>query len=111
MAHEPTVAHSEFAVELLNRVATSGALDRTLRLQAMERGAGGAPMAEPYDGLARQIADASARVTDAQLAAVREACGADVRAFEVVLSAAIGAGLRRWDAAARVIAEAGDAAH
>jgi hypothetical protein len=80
-----------------------------LRTAVAARAAGGPSIAEPYDHLARQIGDASYRVTDAEVAAVREAAGSDKAAFEIVMSACIGAGLARWDAAARVIAEATDA--
>lgn len=45
-----------------------------------------------------------------QVLAVREAAGSDKAAFEVILTAAIGAGLARWDAAQRAITEAKDAA-
>jgi hypothetical protein len=43
------------------------------------------------------------------VAAVRASRGSEVAAFELIMSASIGAGLRRWDAAARVIEEASDA--
>ena len=109
MASERAPTHPDLAARLRNRVLTSGILDSELRLRALERGAGGAPIAEPYDALARQIGADSSRVTDEQVAAVRDALGSDVRAFEVVLAAAVGAGLRRWDAATRAIAEATDA--
>jgi hypothetical protein len=83
--------------------------EAALRIAVAARAAGGPPVAEPYDDLARQIGDASYRVTDAEVDAVREAAGSDKAAFEIVMSACIGAGLARWDAAARVIAEATDA--
>jgi hypothetical protein len=101
--------HGELAARLRDRVAGSGLLDRAVRLGAMRRGAGGGAMAEPFDELARQVGQAASRVTDAQVAAVREATGSDALTFEVVLSAAIGAGLRRWDAAADAITRAADA--
>jgi hypothetical protein len=65
---------------------------------------------EPYDALAHQIAEDSFRVTDAQVAAALRASGSESKTFEVVLTAAIGAGLRRWDAAEKAIREAGRAA-
>jgi hypothetical protein len=71
--------------------------------------ASNAEPAEPYGLLARTIASASYRVTDAQVAAVRQAAGSDKAAFEVVMSASVGAGLARWYAAARAIREATDA--
>jgi len=64
-------------------------------------------VSEPYDALAHQIAQDSFGVTDAQVAAVLQTTGSERNAFEVVLTAAIGAGLRRWDAAEKAIREAG----
>jgi hypothetical protein len=87
----------------------TGITEAALRTAAAARAAGGPAVAEPYDALARQIGDASYRVTDADVAAVRQASGSDKAAFEIVMSACIGSGLARWDAAARVIAEATDA--
>ncbi|KHL05131.1 hypothetical protein [Sinomonas humi] len=39
----------------------------------------------------------------------RGATGSDKEAFEIIMSASIGAGLARWDAAIRAIAQASDA--
>ncbi|HEY4458875.1 MAG TPA: hypothetical protein VGN81_31470 [Pseudonocardiaceae bacterium] len=86
-------------------VAGAGVTEASLRTAI----ASGAPVAEPYDTLARQIGAASYRVTDAEVDAVRQATGSDKGAFEIVMSACIGAGLARWDAATRVIEEAADA--
>jgi hypothetical protein len=87
----------------------TGVTEAALRTAVAARAAGGPPIAEPYDDLARQIGEASYQVTDAEVHAVRDATGSDKAAFEIVMSACIGAGLARWDAAARVIAEATDA--
>jgi hypothetical protein len=87
----------------------TGITEATLRTAVATRAAGGPPVAEPYDDLARQIGDASYRVTDAEVDAVRQETGSDKAAFEIVMSACIGAGLARWDTATRVIAEATDA--
>lgn len=83
--------------------------DAALRSGVLERAAGGAPVADPYDELVLQIAEAAYRATDAQVAPVRDAAGSDKGAFEVIMSACIGAGLVRWDAAVRAIEGAGDA--
>ncbi|MDS0139263.1 MULTISPECIES: hypothetical protein [unclassified Amycolatopsis] len=87
----------------------TGITEAALRTAVADRAAGGPPVAEPYDELARQVGAASYRVTDAEVDAVRQAAGSDKAAFEIVMSACVGAGLARWDAAARVIAEATDA--
>jgi hypothetical protein len=87
----------------------TGVTDAALRTAVAARAAGGTPVAEPYDDLARQIGEASYRVTDAEVGAVRQTAGSDKGAFEIVMSACIGAGLARWDTAVRVIEEATDA--
>ncbi|MFW6775418.1 hypothetical protein ACOACO_14115 [Nocardioides sp. CPCC 205120] len=108
---EPINVNQQHAAALRAAAIGDGAeTDATLRDSVLERAAGGAPVAEPYDTLARQIGEAAYRVTDAHVAAVREAAGSDKAAFEVIMSACVGAGLVRWDAAARVIEEAIDAA-
>ncbi|RWZ46045.1 hypothetical protein ELQ90_16290 [Labedella phragmitis] len=89
---------------------SGGEADASLRAAALERAAGGSPIAQPYDDLARQIGEAAYRVTDAHVVAVRDATGSDKGAFEIIMSACIGAGLSRWDAAVRAIEGAGDAA-
>ena len=68
------------------------------------------PLTSPVGDLARLVGTASYRVTDAIVADVRGALGSDVAAFEVVVSASVGAGLMRWDAASRAIADAAGAA-
>lgn len=104
--------YRQHAEALRAAVTTSRAAvtEGSLRSAAMERAAGGAPIAQPHDDLARQIGEAAYRVTDEQVAAVRDATGSDKAAFEVVMAACIGAGLDRWDAAVRAIEEAADAA-
>jgi hypothetical protein len=103
-------SHRRRAETLRTAMAGDTAItERALRTAVAARAAGGPPIAEPYDDLARQIGEASYRVTDAEVDAVRQATGSDMAAFEIVMSACIGAGLARWDAAARVIAEAADA--
>ena len=81
----------------------------TLRHAVAERAAGGPPAEPPYDELARQIGDAAYRTTDAQVATVRTALGTEKAAFEVILAAAVGAGLLRWRLAMQALAEATDA--
>lgn len=88
----------------------SGETDVSLRHAALARAAGGAAIPEPYDALVRQIGEAAPGVTDRQVAAVRSTTGSDKASFEILLTASIGAGLARWDAATQAIEEAGDAA-
>ena len=102
-------SHHQHAERLRRRVEETGATSDELRRGALARASGGPAVPEPYDALVAQIDGDSSRVTDAQVRAVREAAGSEKAAFEVILTAAVGAGLHRWDAADRAIAEAGDA--
>lgn len=110
MSREAAEGHEEHAESLRARTTARGITAASLRAGALGRDAGGPPLPEPYDVLVRQVGADSARVTDAHVAAVREAAGLDKAAFEVILAASIGAGLRRWDAALRAIGGGGDAA-
>lgn len=102
--------HADHAEALRTRVLESGVIDSALRNGAMRAGAGeDAALPEPYAALTRTIGEHSYRVTDAQVAAVRGAAGTDRATFEVIMSASIGAGLRRWDAAIAALEEADDA--
>lgn len=94
------------------RVAVSrgvAATDAQLRASVIARAAGGRAVAEPFDALANQIAEAAYRVTDAQVADVCAETGSEAGAFEIIMAASIGAGLARWDAALRAIGEASNA--
>jgi hypothetical protein len=103
-------SHDVLATALRRRVLESGVIPAQLREALLAVGAGAAPgVAMPHAALARDIADASYRVTDEQVAAARDAAGSDRAAFEIVMSASIGAGLRRWDSAVRAIREVADA--
>ncbi|WP_243063153.1 hypothetical protein [Humibacter sp. RRB41] len=98
-------SHPEHAAALAARVADSGETDLALRRAVLA----GSEVPDPYRELVDQIAENSARVTDEQVAAVVQATGSQMGAFEVILTAAIGAGLNRWDAAETAIGKATDA--
>ena len=92
--------HRQLADALRKRViSTPAETTEALRRGAVARAAGGQPITEPHDALVHQVAEAASRVTDGQVGAVREALGSDKAAFELVMAAAIGAGLKRWDKA------------
>jgi len=102
--------HDALAKALRDRVLGGpGQSDDALRQAAAERSAGGPTMAEPYDALAREIGEASYRVTDAQVASVLQAAGSEKAAFEIIAAAAVGAGLLRWQQAVKALNEAKDA--
>jgi hypothetical protein len=84
--------------------------DCALRQAAAARAAGGPPTDSPYDSLAYQIGVAAHRVTDEQVARVVEVIGGQRAAFELIIAAAVGAGLCRWQAGLRALAEATDEA-
>ncbi|MGH6843820.1 MAG: hypothetical protein ACRECU_03670 [Methylocella sp.] len=89
--------HRTLAEALRSRVLDGpGETDPGMREAIAERAAGGPPLVNPYDDLARQVGEAAARVTDAQVAGVLRTTGSEKAAFEVIAAAAVGAGLLRW---------------
>jgi hypothetical protein len=110
MSGDDLGSHELHAQQLRARVAAAGLLSSELRLGVLSSITAGPTVPEPYETLVRQISDDSSRVTDAQVQDVRDAAGSDKAAFELILTAAIGAGLNRWEAAQQAIAGAGDAA-
>jgi hypothetical protein len=102
--------HDSFAGALKRRVLEgAGETDAVLREGVAARAAGGPSIETPYDDLARQIGEAAYRTTDAQVASVLAATGSEKGAFEVIATAAMGAGLLRWHQAIKVLEEADDA--
>jgi len=102
--------HHALAEALRSRIGgPAGLTDAGLRRKVAARAAGGPHLETPFDALASRIGEAASQVTDDQVSAVRQATGSDRAAFEIVLSAAAGAGLRRWDAAMRALKDAPDA--
>ncbi len=99
--------HAAMAEALRARaVAAPALLDASLRKAAIERRE---PLPQPYEALVVHVADASYKVTDAEVAAVRQAAGSDKAAFEVIMAAAIGAAMVRFDRATQVLQEATNA--
>ena len=102
--------HRRQANELRQRVLRGpGETASTLREAVAARVSAGPNLDPPFDALAEQIGVAAYRVTDGQVAEVREALGSDKAAFEVVAAAAVAAGLLRWDIASKVLEEASNA--
>jgi hypothetical protein len=98
-------------VEALRRRVLDGPgmIGGTLRRAIAERAAGGPAIEAPYDELARQIGESAAGVTDGQVANVLHATGSEKAAFEVIVTAALGAGLLRWRQGIKVLDEVTDA--
>jgi len=86
-----------------------GATDPALRERVAARAAGGLPIEAPFDALAHQIGEAADRITDGQVASVVAAVGSEKAAFELIMAAATGAGLRRWQQAIKALKDAADA--
>lgn len=102
--------HRAFARRLREHVLEGpGITEAALRRGVAARASDGPVVPAPYDALARQIAEAAPATTDAQVADVVRAAGSEKAAFEIVLAAAVGAGLARWQRAIGVLDEAGDA--
>lgn len=102
--------HDALAAALSRRVLEGpGETDAALRQAVAARATGGAPIAAPFDTLARQIGEAANRTTDAQVADVLDAVGSQKAAFEIVATAAAAAGLRRWQQGMAALKEAKEA--
>ena len=102
--------HGALAAALRQKILEGpGITPSWVRLAAAQRAAGETPTQSPYDDLARQIGESAHHVTDTQVASVLAAAGSQKAAFEIIIAAAVGAGLLRWRQAARVLAEAIDA--
>lgn len=102
--------HRSFAEMLKRRVLEGpGETDPTLLQRTAERAAGGPPIEAPYDDLAQQIGEAAYRTTDAQVASVLAAAGSERATFELIASAATGAGLLRWQQAIKALEGISDA--
>jgi hypothetical protein len=103
--------HRQFVLRLREaaRGGNGAATSTALRSGILARVGSGEKIADPFDALVHQIDEASYRVSDEQVSAVRAAAGSDKAAFEIVMTAGIGAGLVRWDAAIAAIEEAGHA--
>ncbi len=98
--------HRALAEALRRRVLEGpGETRPELRLASAKRAAGGPATEAPYDDLARQIGEAAHLVTDAQVSSVLTATGSEKATFEIIVAAALGAGLLRWEQAMKVLDE------
>jgi len=102
--------HSALAERLCHRILDGpGKSDPALRQAVASAAAGGAAVPAPYHALAREIGEAAHDITDTQVAAVVNAAGSERATFELILAAAVGAGLCRWQHAVTVLGDASDA--
>jgi hypothetical protein len=102
--------HRALAAALRHRVLEGPAkTPPELRQAAAQSAAGAASTQSPYGDLAYQIGESAHRVTDAQVARVLAAAGSEKATFEIIIAAAVGAGLLRWQQGMSVLGEAIDA--
>ena len=102
--------HRVFADSLQRRVLQGpGETHPELREAVAQRAAGGPPIPGPCNDLARQIGESAHRVTDAQVASVLAELRSEKATFEIVIAAAVGAGLLRWRQAISAWEAAADA--
>jgi hypothetical protein len=66
----------------------------------------GAAVPDPWGPYVAQVRDASYRITDADVAALRDAGCSEEQIFEVTVAAATGAALHRLDAGLRALRDA-----
>jgi hypothetical protein len=98
--------HHSFAETLKRRVFDGpGESDPALRHRVAARAAGGPQIEAPFDDLAKQIGEAACRTTDVQVANVVTAARSEKAAFELIVVAATGAGLLRWQQAITALEE------
>jgi uncharacterized peroxidase-related enzyme len=83
-----------------------GETDAVLRQAMAARAADGLALDAPYDDLARQIGEAAYKVTDEHVATVVKQAGSERAAYELIVAAALGAGLHRWRRGIKVLDEA-----
>ena len=99
--------HQRLAERLRSAATGPGVTSASLREAIVQRVASDGPAPRrPYAELVDVIAVAAYRVTDQQVELVRREVGSDKAAFEIIATASVGAGLRRWDRAVEVIAGA-----
>ena len=98
-------------VEALQRrvLEGSGKTSPAARQEAAKAAADVSAVQDRYSDLARQIGESAHRVTDAQVPALVSEAGSEKAAFEIIVAAALGAGLLRWQQAIKMLEEAGDA--
>jgi uncharacterized peroxidase-related enzyme len=99
--------HRSMAETLRQRIFEGqGVSSPSLRQAIAQRAIGGPSIEEPYDQMALLIGEASYKVTDDLVMNVIKKAGSDKAAFELMVCAAVSAGLYRWNMAVKVLNEA-----
>ncbi len=96
--------HSSMARILRQRIFEGKGINNSSLRQAIgKRATGGTPIEEPYNEIALRIGEAAYKVTNEQVINVIKKAGSDKAAFELMVSAAVSAGLYRWDKANEIL--------
>ena len=96
--------HTSMAEALRQKVFEApGVTKKVLRKAVANRAIGGNPIDEPYNKIAQQIYEASYKVTNEDVNNIIKATGSDKAAFEIMIAAAVGSGLYRWDKAIKLL--------
>ena len=99
--------HRALAAALRQRVLEGpGKTPTQVRQAAAQVASGGPSTRDPHDELARQIGESAHLVTDGQVATLLAVAGSEQATFEVIIAAAVGAGLLRWQQGMRALEEA-----
>jgi hypothetical protein len=96
--------HQGLADALRRRVLEESAETSPALRQAVAASAAGGPAAPlDYEPVARRIGESPCRVTDPLVASTVAAVGSEKAAFELIIAAAVGAGLLRWEKAVKAM--------
>ena len=96
--------HNSMAETLRQRIFEGpGVTSIPLRKAIGKRAIGETPIEEPYNEIALQIGEAAYKVKDEQVSNLIEKTGSDKAAFELIVAAAVNAGLYRWDKAIKIL--------
>ena len=101
--------HHALAEELRRKVLEGPGLTPAAVRQTMADSAAGRAVSSTqfdYIDLAHQIGEAASLVTDAQVARVMAVLGSEKATFEIIMAAAVGAGLLRWQEGMRALEKA-----
>lgn len=99
--------HKAMAEALRKRVLEgTGKTDIALRQTVAEHATGGSSLETPYDVLAAQIGEGAYKVTDELINSVVIKLGSEKAAFELIVAAAVSAGLYHWQRGLRILEEA-----
>lgn len=96
--------HNLMAETLRQRIFEGpGVTSSALRKAIGKRAIGETPIEEPYNEIAFQVGEASYKVEDEKVSNLIKKVGSDKAAFELIVAAAVSAGLYRWDKGTKIL--------